>query len=72
MSQGDTQGSETGKNGVFTDTVDSILWREFYAPTLANTKEGGLHVRSVCMDVAYQLTLLGSHIIMVQWRTWKV
>ena len=62
--QGDTQGSGTGKDGVFPDMGDPRGCRECSAPTLVTPEEGGLHVRSVGTGIAYQITWIGSRIIM--------
>ena len=64
MAQGDTQGSGTGKDGVFTDMGESRGYRECSATTLVSTKESGLHVRSVITGIDSQLTSIGSRIIM--------
>ena len=64
MAQGDTQGSGTGKDGVFPDTGDSRGFRECSAPASVTPEEGGLHIRIVGTGIAYQLTRIRSHIIM--------
>ena len=70
--QGDTQCYGTGKDGVFTVTGESRGCRECSAPTSVTPKEGGLHVRSVGPGIDYQITRIGSLIIMGQWRMQKV
>ena len=62
--QGDAQGSGTGKDGVFTDTGESRGFRKCSAPTSVTSEEGGLHVRSVGTGISYQITWIGSRIIM--------
>ena len=61
---GDTQGSGTGKDGVFPATGESRGCMEYYVPTSVTPKAGGLHARSVSTGIASQLTRIGSHIIM--------
>ena len=46
--------------------------QDFFVTTSVNPKEGCLYVMSVGMGVASSLTLLGSHIIMGEFRTWKL
>ena len=70
--QGDTQGSETGKDGVFPATGEFRGCRECSAPTSVTPEEGGLHVRSVDMGIASQITRIGSRIIMGSLRMWKL
>ena len=62
--QGVTQGSGTGKEGVFPSTGESRGCRECSAPTSVTLDEGDIHVRSVGTGVVYQTTRIGSRIIM--------
>ena len=70
--QRDTQGLGNGKDGLFTNTGEYRIFRECSAPTLVSTEEGGLHVRIYGMGITSQITLIGSRIIMGEWRMWKV
>ena len=72
VDQGVTQGSETGKAGVFTDTEEYRGCRECFVLPPVTTKEGVINIRSICMGIDYQLTQIRSHNIMGYWRTWKV
>ena len=47
VAQGETQGSDTGKYGVFTGMQDSGGCRECSNPSLVILEEGGLHVSVV-------------------------
>ena len=62
--QGVAQGSGTGKEGVFPSTGESRGCRECSAPTSVTLDEGDIHVRSVGTGVVYQITRIGSRIIM--------
>ena len=63
VAQGDTQGSGTGKDGVFPDTGDSRGCRDCSAPDLVTPEEVVLHVSSVGTWIASQITLIRSLII---------
>ena len=62
--QGYTQGSRTGKDGVFTTTGESRGCRQCYVPTSVTTKEVGLHVRCAGTGIYSKPTQIGRHIIM--------
>ena len=64
MAQGGTQVYGTGEDGVFTAMGESRGCRECSAPTLVTPKEVGIHVRSVGTGIDYQITRIGSRIIM--------
>ena len=62
--QGDTQGSETGKDGVISDTEEPMGCRECSVSTSVTPEEVGVYDMIVGTGIYSQLTQIGIRIIM--------